>query len=57
MTELPCNSCDVGYGQYQPNWCPLLGRVIKTVDDIPHYYSRIPELGKNADGCMGFTKK
>jgi hypothetical protein len=57
MIELPCNLCGAGYGQHKPNWCPLLGREIKTVADIPHYYSRIPDLGKSADGCMGFMPK
>lgn len=55
--KLPCDLCGCGYGEYQPNWCPLLGRIIKTVNDIPYYYSRIPELEKTTDKCLGFFKK
>ena len=54
MTELPCNKCNCDYGGYQPNWCPCLGKVINSVNDIPHYFARIPAFGKNEDRCLGF---
>jgi hypothetical protein len=57
MTGLPCPSCGCGYGDYQPNWCPVLGRIITDVNQIPHYFDRIPALGKNSDKCLGYTVK
>jgi hypothetical protein len=57
IDKLPCDLCGCGYGKYRAEWCPILGRTIKTVNDIPFYYTRIPELGKTTNRCMGFVEK